>query len=204
MCRIELLGNRCAVIPKWDAYARSNGLDVLNFEANKGFNYEESNHFPRVGKLVQVSNSTTVSDEYRIITNLLIVGHEVYFSHDAIIREEHVDIEGEKAYVIPITSVFAIKIDGIVFPLSDAVICENRQIRNFLGEVEREEYVAKYVSPCLIEYKEEYGMSNVDVNVGDSLILTCEPYEMEHSSHMVFFNEPMYLVKKNEIIGVNV
>lgn len=204
MCGIELLGNKCAVIPNWDAYNKSNGLEVLNFEANKGFNYEEANHFPRTGKLVLTSNSKHVSDEYRIITNPLVVGNEVYFTPDAIKRDEFVEVDGEKAYVVPITSIYAIKISGCIFALSDGVLCSKRQIRNFLGELEREEYVAKYVSPCLVEYKEGYNMSNVDVNDGDSLIITSEPYEMEHSSHMVFFNEPMYLVKKNEIIGVNV
>lgn len=203
MRRIELLGNKCAVIPNWDAYNKSNGLEVLNFEANKGFNYEESNHFPRVGRLVQVSNATTVSDEYRIITNPLVVGNEVYFTHDAIKRDEFVEVDGEKAYVVPITSIYAIKISGCIFALSDGVICSKRQIRNFLGELEREEYVAKYVSPCLVEYKEEYNMSNVDVNDGDSLILTCEPYEMEHKTHMVFFDKPMFLAHKNEIVGTN-
>lgn len=198
--QVELIGNRVAVVP-FD-YGSSGKLSVLNLEAGKGYDFNEAEHFPRVGKVVAVSNDELVEDEYRIIENYIDIGDIALFPHNAIVPADNINVDNEKAFIIPVTSIIAIKRwDNTILAFSDNEICEKEEVKNALGEVVDVKYIAKYIS-AEMEYKPEFGFDNVAVNKGDVLILSADPYEVENPLHYRFFDKPMYAVAKHEIIGV--
>lgn len=199
--QIDLFGNRVAIIPF--EYGTSGSIDVLNLDAGNGYDFNESDHFPRVGIVISVSSNRIVEDEYRIINNILQVGDEVLFTHDAIIPEEHITFEQQKAYIIPITSIYAIKRDGLVFACSDAVICSKEEKTDFLGQILETNYISEYAS-IPMSYKEEFNFNGEHViNKGDRLVLSTEPYMLENEMHFKFFDKPMYAVSRYEILGIN-
>lgn len=200
---MEALGSLVAVHTDEQLYEKfgKSQLIALKRKSNEGYNFNEAEHFNRVGVVKYANKADFVEDEFRRIANELKVGDEVLFAHDVVKKLHNVD--DEKVQCVDITRCLAFRRDGNVKAISDFILCRKREEKTIFGNNTLTYYEVVYPSDPMRYTQDGLFNGEMDVKVGDRLIIRENrlAYEVESEYHRLFFDEPIYAIQRFMIIA---